>query len=275
MPVPVAPWVPMALGSAVGSVAYRAGSNLVRWADSRYINPRPTGPSATTVMRRTTRRPTTRRYRRRRRRGIVRRRIPRALTSLTRIVRARAVGATTHPCTSGAINVTTVSMFDVTDPFVGAGSGQPLGYDQWKSLYNKGYVVGLKVTLRAHNTGTVAVMYGITPLPESQGASTLTPYNYYMELPGTKARILSPDVDHGVLVSKVSTRKHVHVKNLQDEDTFHFDLDNETAPTRGAYFHLWVQPIDASSTNSVQFVYTAEYLIRLFDPIVPARSTDT
>lgn len=272
MPIPaVSPWVPMALGS----VAARGAHGLYRWADSHYINPRPVGPSATTAMRRTSRRPTTSRRYRRRRRGVVRRRIPRTLTSQTRLVRARAVGTTVMPCTSGAIGYIAVSMFDVTDPFVGAGSGQPLGYDQWKSIYNKGYVVGCKVTLRAHNAGTAAVMYGITPCPESQGVTSLTPYNYYMELPGTTARILSPDVDHGVLSMKVSTRKHVHVRDLKDEDSFHFDLDNETAPTRNAYFHLWVQPIDTSTTNSVQFVYTAEYLIRLYDPIVPARSSDT
>lgn len=275
MPVPAAiPVVADAMAMAAGYGAFHKLNNYYRQGMSR--------PSAKISVRgrqrampRSYTRTMRKRRRGRRRRGIIRRRIPRALMPREKVARCVAVYPVISAGTSGALIAQGVSMFDITDPFGGASNVQPLGYDQWKGLYNKACVLGLKVTIRVHNKGTAAVMCGITLLPESQGNTTLTPFEHYMELPTTKSRLLSPDVDHTVIVSKVNVRKHMRLKSLRDEDAFHVDLDNETAPTRQAYVHCWVQPIDKSTTNPFEMVVTAEYLVRLFDPIVPARSTDT
>lgn len=215
------------------------------------------------------------RRRRGRRRGIIRRRLPRALAPARKVVRLKCVFESTLTCTSGALAYNAFKMFDITDPMGASSAFQPLGYDQWKTLYNKGVVIGVKVTSRVHNKGTAGVMFGLTAMPENQSSTGLTLLNHYMELPQTKSRLLSPDVDHGIVSLRVNTGRHVAVKKLLDEDAFHVDLDGEVAPTRDAWFHLWVQPIDKATTNSVEQVTTLEYLILLFDPIVPARSADT
>lgn len=275
MPAPIAPWVPMALGS----VAARGANQLYRWADSRYISSGPAPPSTsvrTAMKRRTFSRTRSQRRRfKRRRRGIIRRRIPRSVAPREKLIRVNAVVPPTLACTSGAIGVFALKMFDITDPFGTATNVQPLGYDQWKGLYNKAFVVGVKVVCRIHNKGTAAVMVGVTPMPESQANSGLSPFEHYMELAGTKSRLLSPDVDHCVLVSKIGTARHVGVRKLRDEDAFHCDLDGEVAPTRDAWVHVWGQPIDKTTTNPLELVVTAEYLVRLYDPIIPARATDT
>jgi len=166
-------------------------------------------------------------------------------------------------------------MFDLTDPLGSSGSAQPLGYDQWKALYTKAYVLGCKVTVRVHNEGTVGVMFGITAMPESQGNTSLSDYNHLMELPSTKSRILSPEMDHSILTYSVNPAKHVGLKKIQDEDAFHVTLASETQPARTAYIHVWQQPLDKATTNNVEVVITAEYILRLYDPVIPARSFDT
>lgn len=269
------PGDPALLGTILGASAFHAGHRLYKWADSRYISSKPVDSvSSNMKTRRYQRRPLKRRNRRRRRRGIIRRRIPRAITSRTKLIRAKCVRSFSLT-TSTASSAQVISLFDITDPFVGSGAQQPLGYDQWKGLYNKAYVVGTKITVNMHNKGTTAIMFGITPMPESQGSTGLGPLHHYMELPGTVSRLLSPDVDHGICVKKISNARHVHVSKLKDEDAFHVDLDNETGPTRQAYAMFWAGTVDETTSNSCEGVVTVEYLIKLYDPIVPARSVDS
>lgn len=135
--------------------------------------------------------------------------------------------------------------------------------------------MGARVTCRFHNKGSVAVMVGITLQPENFPASLLTTSAHYMELPTTKTRLLSPDVDHCVLSHRCSVKKHLHLSNVKDNKDLIVDLDGETTPTRTAYYCFWAQPVDQATTNSVDMVVTAEFLILLTDPIIPARSTDT
>lgn len=222
-----------------------------------------------------TRRPV-RRTRRRRpyRRGVIRRPIPRALTAPTKLVKMKAVQYVNHANTA-ALSNTDIQITSFDDPFGVTNAGQPLGYDQWKALYRKAYVIGAKVVARVHNNGTSAVMVGITPMKPAQGTTALANYEYYMELPSTKARILSPDVDHMVLAHKVSPKWFLPVTKIRDNDDLLVNLVTETPPSTLCYFHVWSQPLDEAAAYDVDLVLTAEYMILLVDPIVPARSTET
>lgn len=276
MPITTPFWVPAALGS----VAARGANRLYRWADSEYINARPpvthSSTSARTAMRTRTQTTTRRRYRKRNRRGVIRRRVPRALTTRRKIIRARSVVSFSPTCTAGALQNYPLVMLDVADPWSSNGNQQFLGYDQWKTLYKKAVVLGIKLSVNVHNKGTVGAMFGCTPMPESQSTTALASYNHYMEYPATKSRLLSPDVDHGIIFHKISVKKHLGVTKLLDEDSLHCDLANETGPSaRFPCYHIWIQPVDASTTITAEMVVNAEFLICLFDPVVPARSTDT
>lgn len=234
-------------------------------------------PPGNMALKRT--RPSTRlrrRPKRYRRRGIIRRRIPRAITSHSKVIRCLAVNYL--DLTNGAngnISPCFAQINSVDDPFVANGTGQPLGYDQWKALYKKAKVLGCKLTLRAHNAGTVAVTVGCTPMPASQGITPLSDYEYYMEHPGTVSRLLSADVDHCELTNKVSVKRHMQVANLKDADELEINLVSETQPTNIAYWHIWAQSMNQSSTYSCEVVIKLEYIIMLYDPVVPARSIET
>lgn len=211
--------------------------------------------------------------------GKLRKRIPRLLQPKYKLVKAKAVNYRTFTNVAGALERQTVSVNDWIDPFGGASTQQPLGVDQWGALYNRAVVVGTKLTVKIHNGTNLGYMAGITLTNEHQGETALTEYEHYMELPRTTSRVLSPDMDHTVQSLSCSVKKLFGIKNVKDEEELQTQIGNSTFthPTREAYFHVWAQPLDqttAPSTGSYQVVITAEYIVLLFDPIIPSRSTE-
>lgn len=241
------------------------------------------GSNESTAKRVKTFMPSRRRYASRRRRRPSRRSrkrqfVPRALTTHSKLIRVRAVEHFIHGAhTSGALVMTPIQLNSIDDPFTTTGSGQPLGYDQWKALYKKAFVVGSSITARFVNTdASYNFAVGLTPMPLSQAAVALTTYEHYMEYPSTVMQFVTPDMDKQMLRSRVSVRKHMHLNKLRDVDEIRVDLVNETAPADLCYWHLWSQPFpqDADPTGSIEFIVTAEYLVVLIDPIVPSRSVE-
>lgn len=217
-----------------------------------------------------------RRLRRRRRRTFRKRRIPRLITSSTKLIRATAVDTYAVTYTSGAIAMYPIQGNSIDDTFSVNSNRQILGYDQWKAFYKKAKVLGCKVITTYHNGSSGVILAGITPMSKNQGTTNLTDYEYYMEVPGTTWKMFSPDVDKGTLVAKRSTKKMLKVNNIKDASELEIDLVNETPPTDNYYFHVWSQPFDMTTAlTGVQLVVKVEYVILLYDPIIPARSADT
>lgn len=210
-----------------------------------------------------------RRFRRR-----VRARIS-TLAPRSKLVRCKASTLRTNGGhAAGSLEMVPIQMNSVLDPFQGAGSGQPLGFDQWRALYEYGYVVGAKITAEFHNADSFAYVVGITPCHEAQGTTSLAAYDYYKEMPGTKSMVLSPDVDKCILQSKIGLKKWLGVKDLVDTNEYRMNLNTPSEPSKTTFFHVWSQPMDKTSTDTtgVQIVITVEYIVLLKSPIVPARS---
>lgn len=168
------------------------------------------------------------------------------------------------------------SMFDLLDPFLSHNTQQPLGLDQLSTLYGKAVVIGAKINVKFHNNTTKSFVVGITPMrPHEQ--SELASAEHYMELNGTKSRLLSPDVDHTEITCAVNTRRWVNVKSLRDAEAWHTTLNTAASPTDDCQWHVWCQVTNTSSppteaTETMEYVTTLDYLVRVWDPIVPARS---
>lgn len=207
-------------------------------------------------------------------RGIVKRGIPRTLQPANKLIRVKMTDYQYFNCTAGAIAIKTFSGTNIVDPLDTASVQQPLGYDQWKAMYRTAYVVGMKVRCTLWNNQTTALMYGITMCDKNQGTTALTNYEYYKEVPKTVSRLLSPDVDHGVLTNAISTKKALHVKDIKDNDGIRVNLQSDSAPSEQYYAHVWVQPVDQTTALSqVQAVLDVEYIVLLTNPIIPSRST--
>lgn len=207
----------------------------------------------------------------RKRRGLRRRPIPRALAPPTKLIRCKACQYLNYT-PAGTLTKYETQLNSITDPFVGSGTGQPLGFDQWAALYRYAYVLSSKVIAKVHNNGSVAAMFGITPCKLNQGTISLASYAYYMELPETKSRVLSQETDHVTLTHSVSVKKFLQIKDLRDDKNYRMDIVSATNPTDIAYWHLWGQAMDSAGTIDLDAAVTMEYIVLLVDPIIPARS---
>lgn len=218
----------------------------------------------------------TRRYRRPRgskRRGVIRRRLPRSLTTRNKIIRCRLVDSFQATHAAGAMERYLISMTNIVDPFGGGSAQQPLGYDQWKTLYSKAKILGAKVKMTVHNAGTAEpIMMGMNPRYPNASA-TLADWEYNVEVAGSKSRLLSQDVDHGFLVMARSTKKMMDLKNIKDADDIECNIATDTGPTDTAYIEAWTQPFDKTIATAADIIVQVDYIVLLYDPIIPSRST--
>lgn len=216
----------------------------------------------------------TKRKRRRSRRGIKRRRIPALLTTKRKLVRCKMVFTDTLSAAAGALAVRSPSLTNIVDPLGSATNQQPLGYDQWKALYDKAKIVGVKVRMTCHNASSQAIMFGMCPR-QPNNLSPLATFDHYGETRGNKFRLLSPDVDHGTLSYTVSNKKYLAYANITDKSTIENDLNAESGPILAAQLDCYVQSHDKLSTASADIVLEIEYIVLLYDFISPSRSTHT
>lgn len=206
--------------------------------------------------------------------GIIKRPIPRTLQPRTKLIRVKMTDYQYFNCTTGALATKAVSGTDIVNPLGASSTQQPLGYDQWKALYQTAYIVGTKVKMTLWNNSTTAVVCGITAMPKASASTALNSYEHYKELPHTHARMLSPDVDYGTVNMKVSTKKHLGIKDISDNDTIRNNLFSDISPSEEFQLHCWLQPLDQATTlNQVPCYIDIEYLVLLTNPIAPSRST--
>lgn len=207
----------------------------------------------------------------RKRRGMKRRRIPRMLVPFSRVIRMRTSEYVSLAGNTGALASQLISINNLTDPFSLGSSQQPLYYDQVKALYRSAIVIGAKVWIAGHNSSDDALIWGLGVRPYDV-TNEPTSYEWWKEL-GAKTRILSKDVDHGVLSASISVKKYFKVKNLTDGSEYVSDIENDTAPTKVGYWILFAQALNQTASITCQCHLTMEYIVLLRDPYVPQRST--
>lgn len=210
----------------------------------------------------------TRKWRRRRLRTAV-------LAPQKKVVKCLAVQHWSHTGhTSGTMDMTPVQMNSVLDVFTSQGAQQPLGFDQWRALYEYGYVIGAKISVTFHNADAFSYIVGVCPMNLAQGTTSLANYEYYGELKGNRFILLTPDVDKTTITSRVSLKKWLRVKDILDTNEYRMNLNTPSEPSKLAYWHVYSQPTNQASTDTsgVEIVCKVSYIILLNSPIVPARS---
>lgn len=268
-------------GGLTTAVAANALGNY--WSRRKYVEDAQSkqfgklSSAAATKMQQRRRRP---RFRRRKRlRFIRRRRVPFTWPRF-RLVKFKVVSVNKGAGTTG----TTVQQILFTangldDPHSDAGANLPLGLDQYATMYKKYCVVGSKHYVRVHNiSSTGSIVYGLS-LREPGVGTALTNPEQYMELPLTRSKILSPDMDHSGLGISFSAKRFFAVRKFMDAEQLHGTFSTTPAnPTRVAYVSFWhgdlTKNTDANpDPYTMEYIMTSEYSVLLFDPIHPARST--
>lgn len=233
-------------------------------------------PAADNMVSRSRTRTAVRRRTKRTRRGRLRR-VQRAVSlwPASRLVKLRLVKAfTSTPDGAGQIKTHTLFFNTLNDPTSGMGDGLPLGLDQWAALYRRYCVVGARVFVKVHNvTSTGAVAYGLTAY-EPGNTTAPASHEEAMELPHTRSRILSPDMDHSGLGLSWSAKRAFKVKNLKDASELHGELSlTPTSPTKTARLYLWSQDVNSTETHTIEGFLTMEFIVLLMDRINPTRSS--
>lgn len=210
-----------------------------------------------------------RRYRRRRIRRIS------SMWPRFKLVKFRVV--TTFGSSPGAGAGTTIHNYkanSLDDPHGGAGSNLPLGLDQWSAMYKKYVVVKSTHYAKVHNTtSTGSVTFGIS-LRAPEESNNLASAEYYQEIPMTRSKLLSPDLDHAALGITYKAKKYWGVKKFMDHEELHGDLSTTpVSPIKMAYVQLWHADTNNTEAYTLEGWITSEYTCLLFEPVTPSRSS--
>lgn len=227
----------------------------------------------TTTMARSSGRTYKKRSRRRFRGRIFRRRRLRYLQPWSQKVALKTVFGGAFNAGVGTVAAAIWAANGCNDPYLADASAQPLGFDQWSTLYRRYVVIGYRLDIRAiaqDNTNPIVV--GITPLTSS---TALTSYAQYQEAPGTVFEFMTPDLDKTRLSLKGSVKKFLYGGMrrgglLADDEVSALTSAN---PTRPVYLHCWVAAADTAVDPAAVLVNaTLHQIVVFFDPIVPGRS---
>lgn len=201
--------------------------------------------------------------------------IPCQVVPQSRLVRLRMCERILLTSTSGAIANKSILYNGLQDPLLTDSTNQPYYYDQIKTMYRSGTVIGAKVTVQFHNTSsTVPCVVGLYQLPWDN-SQTLSSYEFWREISAKgRQRILSSDVDIITMVLQNSTKRHLGISNVKDNSDLVCDLENDGDPTRLLYNVFFCQAVDQTATATAEAIITLEQVVLLQHPYSPVRSVD-
>lgn len=201
--------------------------------------------------------------------------IPQQVVPKSRLVKMRLCERILLTSTSGAIANKSILYNGLQDPLLTDSTNQPYYYDQIKTMYRSGTILGAKVTIQFHNTSsTVPCVVGLYQLPWDN-SQTLSSYEFWREISAKgRQRILSSEIDVATFVLKNSTRKHLGIKDAKDNSDLVCDIENDGDPTRLLYNVFFCQAVDQTSTATAEAIITLEQIVLLQHPYSPARSVD-
>lgn len=215
----------------------------------------------------------TRRGGRRRRRAFRR---PRRIRTLQPFSIARWLNTSMYfylDCGAGTLTAQQLHLNSAFDPMgTLSATQQPLGFDQYASLYKRTCVIAWRLAFEAVSTdNTHPVVVGFTPTTQS---SALTSFSHYRELPATVQRTVTPDLDKLFFSARGGIKKWLTPRGgkiLSNED---LTATTSADPNQILYGHVYAQAMDgAADPAKIHFTVKLRQLVVFFDPVVPARST--
>lgn len=210
-----------------------------------------------------------------RRRSFRRKRFPRELWPRQRLVRLKSSVSGSLYTSAGAWDGTNgfvaIKANSLNDPWAGESTALPLGTDQLAAMYQQYVIVGATIIIHAHASSlTGAARIG---LALKNTATSLASADHYAESPMSQVKIVSGDVDVIALSSRYKAKKFWQVRKFQDAEDLQAAFSTTPGdPTKLAYWHLWVQDLNANEACTFEYQAYIIYDILLSDPIVPSRS---
>lgn len=151
------------------------------------------------------------------------------------------------------------------DPRYAVGGHAPYGYNQWTALFNHYLVVGSKITVKFRpSADTPNQICGITLIPDASVPYTV--YTTFIESnPRSSYAMLNNNESYKILTCKFSARKFFNCDNPKDRiESIGSPIG--TTPSEEAFFCIWSQPQDITTTHATNCLITIEYIIDFSEP---------
>lgn len=217
------------------------------------------------------------RKRRFRRRTFRRRKIPRGPFPAAKIAKLRWTNYYGLESTTGALSRINISCNSPYQPD-STSTRQPFGWDQWAALYNHYVVLGAKVhvylqPLDAFGATTDAVPMVAGIRVNEDGILPYTDYKDMVASRMTKFSMIGTEKTskRRKLMQTYSARKFFNVRDVKD------NLDRlgaavTAAPTEQAFFQLWYQSSDITTTTTMSAFVMVDYIVAFSERKNPALS---
>jgi len=172
---------------------------------------------------------------------------------------------------AGGVPVTKVYSWNgLFDPDISGGGHQPLGYDQFISMYDHYTVIGARARITATNTDTGTPVSIIASTRDN--ATPITNVGQIIEngmSRWTNLGVLTSGNSTKTLTLNFSARKFFSKNPLDEAD---LSGSQSLQPAEQAYLHITVHPLNNVDTSSTYFTVEIEYIVVLTEPKLLAQS---
>lgn len=165
----------------------------------------------------------------------------------------------------GNIATYVFSANDLYDPNHTGTGHQPMGFDQWATLFNHYTVLGsrcsVKAAFKANNVSASMVGMYLTD-------GKIAPYtdsDQFQEARKGQTRLLSSGQSQAVRISQNYSAKRFHnVKDVKDNIS-RLGAAVSTSPAEEAFFNIWCQTKDGATKNFT-FIVEIDYIVSFSEP---------
>lgn len=219
-----------------------------------------------------------RRYRKKRRR-----RLPETGFPMSKLVKLKYVTEIQLDAASNAVAVHNFMSNGIFDPDVTGVGHQPLGHDQWASVYDRYTVVGAKIKatpIATSSAGLSPSYYGVILQDSSDALST--PSMSPTELLEQKLTSNGPKTFGSTISNNAGTRTVSAVKHFSAKKFFGtksvtgsgsaYSADFGASPVEQVYFTVWSASAGGNNPTSFTMNVEIEYICLLQQPVTLARS---
>lgn len=167
---------------------------------------------------------------------------------------------------SGVPRLTVYRLNSVYDPEYATGGAQPLGFDQWATLFSRYKVYGSKLTLKFHNMNAgVGGLARICLVPTLQAAAlTASDIAEAIEQPYAKNTIQGWYIP-AKLSSYMSVEKILGLNKKTVEIDTGFSALVTDNPGNEAFWHIYVQSADPAVVATYWLTVTITYYVEFYD----------
>lgn len=157
------------------------------------------------------------------------------------------------------------SVYDPDFTSGGAFDAQPMGFDQMAAAYGKYVVVNSTITVDWASTAAgQGNNYVVGVYLDENSTYPYTTWQGLREAKMGTSQLLTHQRNSRKTIAKYNPKRLFGIKDVTDND----DLVSvvTTNPTRGAFFTMWMQPLNGTTEENIQCMVTIDYDVMYMSP---------